>query len=161
MPAKYTQTTNKLEKSLKELGQRLRDRRRQLKLSSVVTSEAAGMSRMTLYRVEQGEASVAMAAYLSVIQALGLNLKLEDSNFSKTKKSVELTQLPKKIKVTDYKQLKKLAWQLKDTTQLNPQDAFDLYERNWRHIDHNSMDEKERRLLELLLASFGRERLLV
>ena len=61
----------------------------------------------------------------------------------------------------DYQQLKRLAWQLKDTKELTPREALDLYERNWRHVDTAAMDEGERELIEVLLAAFGRERLLV
>ncbi|HEY8272188.1 MAG TPA: hypothetical protein VIG33_14960, partial [Pseudobdellovibrionaceae bacterium] len=70
-------------------------------------------------------------------------------------------KVPKKIRVSDYKQLKRIAWQLKGSQELSPQEVRDLYERNWRHIDLKTMDAREKKLLEMLLAAAGRERLLV
>jgi len=159
MPARAPNISAKLEKVLRKLGQELRDRRKKLKISSVATAEAAGISRITLHRIERGEASVAMSAYISVIVALGLSLDLVDPKSPKSKPSI--SDLPKKIRIADYKQLKRIAWQLKGTKQISPQEALDLYERNWRHVDAKAMDEKEQKLLDMLLAAFGRERLLV
>jgi hypothetical protein len=47
---------------LRQLGQEIRERRKQLKLSAVATSEAAFISRMTLNRIEKGEPSVTLGA---------------------------------------------------------------------------------------------------
>lgn len=161
MPAKSPPISSKLEKRLRELGALLRDRRKALGISAIATAEAAEMSRITLNRIERGEPSVVMGAYLSVAAALGLNLELVDPQSRKTSASEALPKLPSKIRIASYKQLKKLAWQLKDTQELTPQEALDLYERNWRHVDVASLDPRERKLLQNLLAAFGRERLLV
>ncbi len=161
MPAKSPQIPKDLEKALHKLGQRLRDRRKKLGISAVATAEAAGMSRITLYRIEQGEASVAMGAYLSVIAALGLAFDLVDLRSQKRKRDSLKPKLPPKIRLADYKQLKRLAWQLRDTKEISPKEALDLYERNWRHVDVKAMDSREQEFLETLLAAFGRERLLV
>ncbi len=161
MPAPSPQIGITLKKVLRALGQRLRDRRKQLGISAIVTAEAAGMSRVTLHRIERGEESVAMGAYLSVISALGLEVDLVDPRSRKRKSPSLVRKLPSKIRLADYRQLKKLAWQLKGTKELSPKDALDLYERNWRHVDLKAMDPLEQELLESLLAAFGRERLLV
>jgi transcriptional regulator with XRE-family HTH domain len=145
------------------LGQQLRDRRKSLDISAVTTAEAAGMSRITLHRIERGEASVAMGAYLSVVFALGLNLELVSPVGRQNRKRSPslLPKLPKKIRLADYKQLKRLAWQLKGTKEITLQEALDLYERNWRHVDTKAMDARERELLRMLLAASGKDRLLV
>lgn len=161
MPAKSPPISKTLEKSLQGLGQRLRERRKELGVSAVAAAEAADMSRITLYRIERGEASVTMGAYLSVIFALGLALDLKDPLIKKTPQGDARNKLPKKIRIASYKQLKRLAWQLKGTQELTPQEALDLYERNWRHVDVAAMDSREKKLLEMLLTAFGRERLLV
>jgi transcriptional regulator with XRE-family HTH domain len=122
-----------------------------------VAAEAANISRITLHRIERGEISVAMGAYLNVILALGLKIELGLPN-RKTKKQ---SSLPQKIQLKDFKQLKKLGWQLKSTVVLSPKEALELYERNWRHVDIKSMDAKEKKFLKNLLAHFGRERMLV
>ncbi|NUM88261.1 MAG: helix-turn-helix domain-containing protein [Bdellovibrionales bacterium] len=146
-----------MEQSLRDLGRLLRDHRKRLGVSAVAAAEASGMSRITLYRIEKGEPSVAMGAYLSAILALGLTFRVTEHQ----KRDHAPTRLPKKIPIAQHKQLKRLAWQLGKTVSISPQDALNLYERNWRHIDFQSMDARERNLLEALLAAFGRERPLV
>ena len=142
---------------LRELGARLRARRKALGLSAVATAEAAGMSRVTLHRMERGEPSVAFGAYCGLVQALGLTIELLDPS-----QGVRLSPvLPKTIRPTDYPQLKKLAWQLKEDQSLLPEEALNLYERNWRHVRTESLEPAERQLIDALLAAFGRSRLLV
>lgn len=161
MPAPSPKVTKSLEDALRKLGERIRNRRKELGVSAIATAEAAGISRITLHRIERGEVSVAMGAYLSVIDSLGLTLDLTYPQAQKRKQKSLTSALPKKIRLANYKQLKRLAWQLKDTKEITPKEALDLYERNWRHVDVKKMDTKEKRLLENLLVAFGRERLLV
>ena len=59
-----------------------------------------------------------------------------------------------------FPQLKRLAWQLNDTVELNPRDALDLYERNWRYIDLDKMSIEERELILRLMDFLGRSPLL-
>lgn len=159
MPAKISSNSKKLKKNLQDLGQKLRERRKELGVNSIETAEAAELSRVTLYRIEKGEPSVTMGAYLSVIIALGL--KFDVVGFNSGSQEQPMTKLPKKIRIASYKQLKRIAWQLKDTKELTPEDVLNLYERNWRHVDVSSMESREKKLLESLLKAFGRERLLV
>lgn len=146
-------------KSLRALGQQIRDRRKDLRLSSIVVAESAGVSRITLYRIEKGEASVSIGSYDDVVRVLGLELKAIDPQ--KYNNNHNIKNIPKKIRIANYKQLKKIAWQIKDTQVLSPAEVLDLYERNWRHLDLKRMDSKEKKLLKQLMAVFGRERLLV
>jgi hypothetical protein len=48
-----------------------------------------------------------------------------------------------------------------DDTELTPQAALDLYERNWRHVDHQALGERERTLVQQLTRALGGGRLLV
>ena len=64
---------------LARLGERLRRQRKQQRVSAVTAAEAAGMSRVTLHRIERGEPSVTIGAWLAAAQALGLRLDLQDS----------------------------------------------------------------------------------
>lgn len=146
--------------ALLELGAKLRDRRKALRLNSVITAEASGISRVTLYRIEKGEPSVTMGSYLSVASALGLKIEVTTPQ-ELGKKNLANLAVPKKIRIKDYKQLKLLAWQLKKSKELSPTEALDLYERNWRHIHRDDLEENEKQLIQALLATFGRERLLV
>ncbi len=161
MPARAPQITKVPAKLLRDLGQRIRDHRKMLGISATATAEAAGMSRVTLHRIEKGGESVAMSAYLSVICALGLSLELIDPQIKKAKQRFLQREMPQKIRIADYKQLKRLAWQLKGAKEISPEEALGIYERNWRHIDTKKMDAREQNLIEALLAAFGRERLLV
>ena len=59
-------------RSLRKLGQDLRDARRRRGLPAAVVADRAFTSRPTLHRVEQGDAGVSMGIYAAVLQALGL-----------------------------------------------------------------------------------------
>ncbi|MCM2280609.1 MAG: helix-turn-helix transcriptional regulator [Bdellovibrionaceae bacterium] len=161
MPAQSPRIGTRLEKVLRDIGERLRRRRKELGISATTTAEAAGMSRVTLHRIERGEPSVSMGAYISVVFALGLELELMDSQYHKKASDSLLSSLPQQIRLADYPQLKRLAWQLKGTKKVSREEALDIYERNWRHVDIKAMDAREREFLKVLLAAFGRERLLV
>jgi transcriptional regulator with XRE-family HTH domain len=156
MPSSAPRIGAGLAKALRALGLRLRAQRKHLRVSSTATAEAAGMSRQTLFRIEKGEPSVAIGAWLSAAAAVGLELELRDP----TRRAPAL-KLPASVRPADYPQLRKLAWQLKSDVELTPQEALDIYERNWRHVDVGSLTARERTLVEKLLAAFGRERLLV
>lgn len=160
MPAPAPRSSPKLKKILRHLGGQIRARRKNLKVSAVATAEAAGISRVTLNRIERGEASVTLGAYLNVVSVLGLTLELSDANLSRASRQSAF-ELPEKIRLSDYPQLKRLAWQLKGATEISPQEALNLYERNWRHVNLNEMNVKERSLIQGLIAVLGKGRILV
>jgi transcriptional regulator with XRE-family HTH domain len=159
MPAKAPPIGDLLGTRLKALGERIRAHRESQKVSATVAAEAAGMSRVTLHRIERGEPSVTMGAYLSAIDALGLQLELRDPNAPKVPAGV--AGLPDRVRLADFPQLKRLAWQLKGVDELSPADALNLYERNWRHIDTASLEPAERSLVQALADQLGGGRLLV
>jgi transcriptional regulator with XRE-family HTH domain len=159
MPAPAPPVGDALAAKLLAFGQRIRAHRKALRISATVAAEAAGMSRVTLHRIERGEPSVTMGAYLSALSALGLELELV--NPQEQRRVEPAAALPSRIHLSEYAQLKRLAWQLRDTTELAPREALDLYERNWRHVDQGAMDEHERALVKALVDQFGGGRLLV
>ena len=57
---------------LTEFGTRLRQARLRRRFSVDTVCARAGLSRSTLYRVEQGDPSVALGAYIRVLQVLQL-----------------------------------------------------------------------------------------
>ena len=57
------------------LGAAVRAQRKGLRVSATALAEAAGVSRVTVYRIEKGEPSVTLGAYANVLTALGLGLK--------------------------------------------------------------------------------------
>lgn len=140
---------------LEALGQRIRACRRQQKVTATDAAEAAGMSRVTLHRVERGEPSVTMGAYLSALSALGLSLQVAEPGASYA------SALPAAVKLDAYPALRLLAWQLPGVTELSPAQALELYERNWRHVDRDRLQPQERRLIQALADELGGGRLLV
>ncbi len=117
------------------------------------------MSRVTLRRIERGEGSVTMGAFASVFDALGLELEVKAPRALPAAKA--RPRLPRVIRVADYAQLRKVAWHLGDGAEVSPEEALNLYERQWRHVDSAAMKTKERTLVRRLLEAFGRERPLV
>jgi transcriptional regulator with XRE-family HTH domain len=159
MPSKAPPVGDLLATRLRALGMRIRAHRERQKVSATVAAEAAGMSRVTLHRIERGEPSVTMGAYLSAIDAVGLQLELRDPQARPT--TVDVASLPQRVRLADFPQLKRLAWQLHDVDELSPADALNMYERNWRQIDRHTMEPAERALVQALVDQLGGGRLLV
>ena len=76
MPAAALAISTATATRLGALGLQIRTRRKALGLSATVVAEAAGLSRVTLHRMEKGAPAVTMAAYLNVMAALGLDFSL-------------------------------------------------------------------------------------
>ena len=141
---------------LQALGARIRAHRKQLRVSAIATAEAAGLSRVTLHRIEKGEPTVAIGAYVAVLDALGLRLDVVDPQARTSSPA-----LPERIALAAYPQLQRLAWQTGAEAELSPADALALYERNWRHIDPAALSPAERALVQQLVLEVGGGRLLV
>lgn len=146
---------------LAALSQRLRAHRKQHGITAVAAAEAAGMSRVTLHRIERGEPSVTMGAYMSAIHALGLDLEVSDPAARQATGISPSSPLPSRVRLADYPQLKALAWQTPGVEDLTPAEALALYERNWRHVDQSRLTPNERKLVRALVEQLGGGRLLV
>lgn len=59
-------------KEMEDLGQRLKDARLRRRFSMETVCSRADISRPTLYKVENGEPSVAIGIYIQVLRVLGL-----------------------------------------------------------------------------------------
>ena len=153
MPATAPALSTSDARQLCALGERIRLRRKQLKVPATVAAEAAGMSRVTWHRIERGEPSVTMGAYMGATTALGLSIELAQVKPAQSAK--QLAAVPKHIELAHYPQLAQLAWHMGGTGSIAPQDALNLYERNWRHVELGSMTLEERELLQLLVATLG------
>ena len=136
---------------LSQLGGEIRARRKALGVNATATAESAGISRVTLHRIEKGEPSVTMGAYMNVMAALGLSLPGQAATEDTEKQEV----IPARIKIDDYPQLRQLAWQVHGTESLTPLEARDIYERNWRHLDQSQLADKERQLINALQTGLG------
>jgi hypothetical protein len=60
------------------------------------------------------------------------------------------------VRLADYPQLRDLAWNRVDEF-ITAREAFQLYERNWRLLDQDAMDDRERALIAHLKATLGNE----
>lgn len=156
MPAATPTVAPTDQERLARLGERLRAVRKRQRVTTVAASEAAGISRVTLHRIERGEPTVAIGAWMAAASALGLAFDLVDANAAN-----QTGKLPKQIRLRDYPQLKKLAWQLHGVHEISPREALQLYERNWRHVDHRALSEDEAALIDALSREVGGGRLLV
>ena len=163
MPALAPGIEIPLAAKLISLGDRIRAHRKVLGVSATDAAEAAGISRVTLHRIERGEPSVAMAAYANAVSALGLEFDLVNPQGARSREHGERKQplLPSIVRLADYPQLKRLAWQLRGVAEVTPAMALGLYERNWRHTDPSAMEPHERALVEALASELGGGRLLV
>lgn len=157
-PLPITQSTAQL----KALGTQLRARRKALRVSSTAAAEAAGMSRVTLHRIEKGEPSVAAGAWANAMAALGMSLvalNAEDAGATSPDgaqgKDLLANWIPVRVRLADYPQLKALAWQVHGTDTLSPIEALGIYERNARHLDTAAMSPAEQALLQALRTGLG------
>ena len=163
MPAKSPETSKAVAEKLIELGQRIRAHRKSLRVSVVAAAESAGMSRVTLHRIERGEPSVTMGAYLNAMTVLRMELSVEARSDSDSDSDARPNAgiedspgwIPARINLENYPQLKQLAWQLQGSTQLKPAEALGIYERNWRHVDTLALETRERNLIDALRQAFG------
>jgi transcriptional regulator with XRE-family HTH domain len=145
----------------------VRRQRKALKVSAGAAAAAAGMSRQTLNRIERGEPSVTMGAYVNALQALGLQLEArgvpvapEPATAPRPKSGVKVDS----VRVSDYPQLQLLAWHLsgaKGDLSVPGAQALALYERNWRHLEQATLIQRERDLIEALVKAHGNGVLLV
>lgn len=140
---------------LKTLGEEIRTRRKQLRISAIATAEAAGISRITLHRIEKGEASVAMGAYGKTLTVLGLAFHAEPSDRPDTPVAPKAGWIPARIALAHYPQLNTLAWHARGIDTLTPVEAFNIYERNARHLDTAKLTQSELDLLEALRLAFA------
>jgi DNA-binding XRE family transcriptional regulator len=133
------------------VGQLLRQHRKLFKITANATGETPGISRVTVHRIEKGDPTVSMGAYLNVISALDLKFHLSkkddaacDSNRGR------LGQFPVRILLDDCPQLKEFAWHVQGVVELSPVEVHSVYERNKRFLDRENLSDSEQELIELL-----------
>lgn len=66
-----------LAKPLRELGERLQLARLRRRYSAETVATRAGVTRMTLYKVEKGDPTVSMGTYANLLRVLGLHADLD------------------------------------------------------------------------------------
>ena len=158
MPATAPPVATVAAAHLAQLGQQIRAQRKVLRINATAAAEAAGMSRVTLHRIEKGAPAVTIGAYINAMAALGLHLGIAPDNSHNTEAHVEdSTQgwIPARVRLTDYPQLRQLAWQVRGTETLTPVEALGIYERNARHLDAATLTPKEKNLIDALRLGLG------
>lgn len=157
MPAKSPSTPGAAAEKLIALGQQILAYRKALHISAIAAAEAAGMSRVTWHRIERGEPSVTMGAYLNALHAIGLDFGIVGAANADAEAVTQDREgwIPARIRIADYPQLKQLAWHVHGTDELTPVEAFGIYDRNERHLDSRAMEPAERHLLAALRLAFG------
>jgi hypothetical protein len=101
MPAPHRPSAA-VRRSLRKLGQDIRDARRRRQLPAAVIAGRAFTTRPSLQRVEAGDAAVSIGIYASVLQALGLldGLNdLADPARDLTGLALASEQLPQRVRV--------------------------------------------------------------
>jgi DNA-binding XRE family transcriptional regulator len=152
MPSTNPKITRETARRLSVLGGRIRAQRKKLKLNATVAAEAAGMSRITWYRIEKGEPAVTMGGWFNAVTVLGLTLDIPETEMAETDRR---GWIPARIRLADYPELKKLAWHVHGADDLSAREAMDIYERNQRHLDVDAMTPEELQLLNALRTAFG------
>ena len=151
-PALHQQATE----ALTAIGEAVRRRRKDLKISAVTAAEAAGISRVTLHRLEKGEPSVTIGAYMAAFAALGLQAQVTSTEAMPAPATLARSGwIPARVRIADYPKLKELAWQIHGTTELMPREALGIYERNWRHVDPAKLAPDEQDLVDALRQGLG------
>jgi len=59
------------------------------------------------------------------------------------------------VRLSDYPQLQLIAWNRHKDDFIEEEEAFSLYERNWRWVEQASLSVDERRLIERLTRIYG------
>jgi hypothetical protein len=59
------------------------------------------------------------------------------------------------LRLTDYPQLQLIAWNRSVDALIEEEEAFALYERNWRYVDEAALLPHERQLIARLTQAFG------
>mgnify|MGYP006366572969 FL=1 len=150
MPAKLPANNHATAQELTAIGKRIRTHRKAMGITATAAAEAAGMSRITLHRIEAGVSTVTIGAYVSAMQALGLKFVLQDAGTTEHK-TVEQTRagwIPVRLVLQDYPELKRLAWHIQGVDTLTPAEALGIYERNWRHLDRAALTPSESALID-------------
>lgn len=163
MPAADDQPNPEPAREMARLGTALRTRRKALGISMTAAAEAAQISRVTWHRLEKGEPTVALGSLLAAARVLDLDLRLQAAGAAPPAMRYPFDAgLPLHIRLDDYPQLRRLAWQVGDATQtLSPREALGLYQRNWRHLQPELLEPREGALIDALRLVYGADDLRV
>lgn len=166
MPAKAALLADDLQRLWAQVSERVREARLRRNMTAEQVAREAGITRVTLNRLERGDPSITVATFLKVLDSLRLAQDLADVAADSEKRTAgeQLRQrrLPSRIRIDAYPQLREIAWHLSDPqATVTPKEALELYERNWRHVDQAQVLPKERALIQRLVETLGKGVMLV
>lgn len=72
-----------------------------------------------------------------------------------------MPNVPEDIVPADFPELANLVWNRDPSRPIDGETALALYERNWRFVDAGALTERERALIDRLVAEHGKGVLLV
>src|SRR5579884_3753171 len=90
-------------RSLRKLGQDIRDARRRRRIPAAILAARASISRTTLNKIEAGDEGVYIGNYAAVLFALGLADRiadLADASHDKIGRELEEEQLPERVRLS-------------------------------------------------------------
>lgn len=125
-------------------GVQLRAVRQKAGLTQEQLAARAGLTRQKVIDLEQGRPGVALATFIAALEVLGVDLDL-----------TQLQQRGPRIPLSDYPELRQLAWNRGGAEWISEPEALALYERNWRHVDPGQMPPEEQALLDYLVRKHG------
>lgn len=150
MPAAIEKlTSEQLESRVTALAVQMRQRRKVMGVSVTTAAQAAGISRVTWHRMEKGEITVTIGAWFNALAVLGLEFgiglvgSVTDAKASPESAAV----IPVSVVLADYPQLAALAWHVQGVSTVSAREAFDIYQRNERHINHQNLTPGEAALI--------------
>ncbi|MES3020422.1 MAG: hypothetical protein V4857_02440 [Pseudomonadota bacterium] len=59
------------------------------------------------------------------------------------------------LTIGDFPQLRLLAWNRRPTDTITGEEAFGLYESNWRFVQEDDLDPQERAMIAQLMLAYG------
>jgi hypothetical protein len=62
---------------------------------------------------------------------------------------------PATLKIGQYPQLSLIAWSRQPCDEITAEEAFGLYESNWRFVEQDRLEQEERDLIDCLVATYG------
>lgn len=97
-------------RTLRKFGHDLQNARKRRRIPAAILAERAGISRMTLFKIEKGDPSVSFGGYAGALFALGLIDRLgdlADNRHDVTGLGLDEEQLPQRIRISTKKTEKK------------------------------------------------------
>jgi len=89
-------------RALRKLGGDIRDARRRRRIPVALLAQRAAIARMTLHKIEKGDAGVAIGNYSAVLFSLGMVERLADladARYDTVGLELETENLPKRIRL--------------------------------------------------------------